>query len=403
MTDQNISKYFLLGLSTVAIIFFAFEINEFLNPLILFGLLIFTLYPLKENLFAKRLLWITFIFFVIWFVNMLTGLLAPFIFAFGLAYLFDPLINWLCEKRVPRWLASLVITAIGMIGLILTVLLIIPEVSRQISALLILSKQLPDKIIEWIRAISDIELIDKLNIDLLVIENEFKELIKNKVGDVGQMTANFATKIAQSIPKLISLIFNIILIPILSFYFLNDFEHIKDTFYKTVPKVYMSSLHKYLELAGSIFRQYLRGYLIIMSIEIILYISIFSLIGLKYPLVLGIVAGAMLFVPYIGIFISITLTMTVILIGSQSYGEPILFSAITYTVMQSLENFFFIPKIVGERVNLNPILIFLSIILFSYFIGFMGILIAIPVSAFLVAIYKHEMFSEPLALPKKTD
>ncbi len=401
MTEQTLSRYLILGLSTLAVIFFAFEIHPFLNPLILFLLLVFTLYPLRENTYAKRLLWITVIFFALWFMNMMTGLLAPFIFAFLLAYLFEPFMNWLCDKRVPRWLASIVITLIGTVGLILIVVLIVPEVSRQISALLILSKKLPDKLIEWVRALTSIELLEKLNIDLTIIETELKEIIKSKVGDVGKITASFATTVAQSIPKLISIIFNIILIPILSFYFLNDFENIKSSFYKVVPKIYMTSIHKYLELAGSIFRQYLRGYLIIMTIEILLYIGIFTLIGLKYPLVLGIVAGAMLFVPYIGIFISISLTLIVILIGSPSYGQPILFSAIAYTVMQSLENFIFIPKIVGERVNLNPILIFLSIILFSYFIGFMGILIAIPVTAFIVAVYKHELFGEPLALQKK--
>ncbi len=400
MKDQNISTYFILGLSTVAVIFFAFEIYAFLNPLILLGLLIFALYPLRENIYANRLLWVTAILFVIWFINMLTGILAPFIFAFLLAYLFEPLMNWLCDKRFPRWLASLLITLFGLVVLVFTILLIVPEVSRQISALLILSKQFPDKLIEWVRSLYSIELLQKFNINVYLIEAELKEIIKSKVGDVGKLTAEFATTIAQSIPKLISILFNIVLVPILSFYFLNDFESIKKAFYKTVPKIYLSSVHKYLELAGSIFRQYLRGYLIIMTIEIICYISIFSLIGLKYPLVLGIVAGAMLFVPYIGIFISIALTTVVILIGSPSYAQPILFSAITYTVMQSLENFILIPKIVGERVNLNPILIFLSIILFSYFIGFMGILIAIPVTAFLVAIYKHEVFSEPLTLPK---
>ncbi|ACF12960.1 protein of unknown function UPF0118 [Chloroherpeton thalassium ATCC 35110] len=394
MLEPHNERYFLLALATLSAIYFVAVIHEALSPLVLFLLVIFLLYPLRDSEYGRRLLWSSVILFFIWFVTALSGLLSPFIISFTLAYLFDPMVNWLCKKRVPRSVAAFFITMFGIGGLALLIILVVPEVSRQIMALLGLIKILPERTLDVINALSKWEFFDRLNLDVEMMEKQLSGLVTSRVGDIGKLTADFATSLALSIPKVISTIMNIIFIPILSFYFLNDFETIRDTLYKILPNTYTQTVHRYVDVAGTIFKQYLRGYLIIMTLEIILYTIIFSLIGIKYPLVLAIIAGAMLFVPYIGIFISVSLTALVIALGNGE-GQIYLFTGLTYLTIQSVENFFLIPKIVGSRVQLNPILLFLAIVLFGYFIGFVGILIAVPVSAFLVAIFRHKVFNEP--------
>jgi len=402
MQETQNERYFLLALATISAIYFVGIIHEVLSPLVLFLLVLFLLYPLRDSQYGQRLLWSSVLLFAIWFTTSLSGLLMPFIISFTLAYLFEPLMHWLCKKGVPRSVAAFFITMFGIGGLALVIILVVPEVSRQIMALLALIKVLPERTLEVINTLSKWEILHRLNIDVTFMEKQISEAITSRVGDIGKLTADFATSLAQSIPKVISTIMNIIFIPILSFYFLNDFEDIQATFYKILPRTYARTVHKYIETGGTIFKQYLRGYIIIMTLEIVLYTIIFNIIGIKYPLVLAIIAGAMLFVPYIGIFISMALTALVIALGNGE-GQIYLFIGLTYLIMQSMENFFLIPKIVGKKVHLNPILLFLSIVLFGYFIGFIGILIAVPVSAFLVAVFKHQVFNEPLlqAIPAK--
>lgn len=393
MQEKTNSISFLLTLSTIAVLFFAYSIREILSPLFTFLLILFLVYPLRENIYANRLLWITAILFGIWFISTLSGLLSPFIIGFVLAYLFEPFMTTLCRWKLPRPAAALLITLFGVGGLVLTIVLIAPEVSNQMVALFSVAETIPVKLQAFNDQLPRLKIFTWLQVDFIEIQKELMLLITKRIGDIGTLTANIATTIAESIPKLISLITNIILIPFLSFYFLNDFEVIQKTFNKLLPSSYAPAIHKHVALASGIFRQYLRGYLIIMVIDIILYTLILSLIGINYSLVLGIISGLMLFIPYIGIIIAVTLAGIITILGDNA-GQNLLLVGITYAVVHSLENFVMIPKIVGSKVKLNPILVFLSIFLFGYFFGLIGILISIPVSAYLVAVLTEKFLNE---------
>ncbi|NTV47835.1 MAG: AI-2E family transporter, partial [Chlorobiales bacterium] len=350
---------------------------------------------LRENLYANRLLWVTAILFIVWFASALSGLLAPFIIGFVLAYLFEPVMTLLCRWKIPRALAALLITLFGVGGIALTIILIAPDVSDQLGALFLVAQTLPEKLQEIGKRLPQLKALSWLNIDLLEIQKKLIALVTSRVGDIGALTADIATTLAESIPKLISLITSIILIPFLSFYFLNDYEAIQKTINKLLPKTKADTIKKHMDLASGIFRQYLRGYLIIMLIDIVLYTLILSLIGISYPLLLGIISGLMLFIPYVGIIIAISLSAIVTLLG-DNIGENLLWVGLTYASVHSLENFVLVPKIVGAKVKLNPILVFLSIFLFGYFFGLIGILISIPVSAYLVAVFTEKFLTKPM-------
>lgn len=394
MQEKSESTYFILTLSTIAVLFFAYSVHDILSPLLTFLLIIFLVYPFRENQYANRLLWITSILFGVWFVSTLSGLLAPFIIGFILAYLFEPLMTRLCKWKMPRSVAALLITLFGVGGLVLTIILIAPEVSNQIVALFSVAETLPVKVQEFNKQLPQLKVLTWLQIDLVQIQKELALLITKRIGDIGTITANIVTTIAESIPRLISLLTSIILIPFLSYYFLNDFEVIEKNFKRMLPANYAVAVDRHLKLASGIFRQYLRGYLIIMLIDIVLYTLIFSIIGIKYSLVLGIISGLMIFIPYIGIIIAVSMASLITILGDNA-GQNLLWVGITYAGIHSLENFVMIPKIVGSKVKLNPILVFLSIFLFGYFFGLIGILFSIPVSAYLVAVLTEKFLNEP--------
>jgi predicted PurR-regulated permease PerM len=126
----------------------------------------------------------------------------------------------------------------------------------------------------------------------------------------------------------------------------------------------------------------------VVFILIVFYSLAFSLIKLRYPFLVGIVYGVMSFVPYIGGIIAFLVSVLVAVFG-ENVVQTIALIGVIYAAGHALENFVLAPKIVGDRVKLNPIVLFLAIFLFGYFFGFFGVLLAVPLSAFLVEVLRR--------------
>jgi predicted PurR-regulated permease PerM len=212
--------------------------------------------------------------------------------------------------------------------------------------------------------------------------------LRTRTDDIGSISANAISAVASSFPQLLSAIIDIVLIPFLAFYFLSDFPDIKATIRQLVPPQYRTQFADYASLGSEIVRQYLRGQLIVVFILILFYSIAFSLIKLRYPFLVGIVYGVMSFVPYIGGIIAFLVSVLVAVFG-ENVTQTIALIAVIYAAGHALENFVLAPKIIGDRVKLNPIVLFLAIFLFGYFFGFFGVLLAVPLSAFLVAVLRR--------------
>ncbi len=392
MTDKA-TQYFLLALSSLAVLYFAVEVRIVLSPLLMLIVVVFLLYPIRDNFYANRLLWITAVLFVVWFAKVLSGLLAPFIIGFVLAYLFEPLVERLVKWRLSRSTAALLITLFGVGGLILAVVFITPLISDQISALTRALAMLPAQTETLFNDIMTSPLAQQLGLDLRAAEQSLLEWLRSRTTDIGSITAEALGAVAGSIPQLLSALIDIILVPFLSYYFLTDFPIIQSTVQDLVPRTYRDTFREYAILGSDIVRQYLRGQLIVMLILIALYSISFSFIGLRYSLLVGIVYGVMSFIPYIGGIVAFAVSAIVALFG-ENVPTTLFLIALIYAAGHLVENFILVPKIIGEKVKLNPIVLFLAIFLFGYFFGFLGVLLAVPLSAFLIAAFRKR-FLEP--------
>lgn len=389
MSDR-LTQYFLLALASLLVIFFAYEVREVLSPLLIFILAVFMLYPISENFYANRLIWICVILFVAWFAKTLSGLLAPFIIGFVLAYLFEPLIGLLMRlhARITRSMAALIITLFGVGSVILAVIFITPLITAQLSALASSLSTLPEQAEALVQEILSHPLAVQLGLNSQDIQESVVEWLRTRSDDIGSISANAISAIASSFPQLLSAIIDIVLIPFLAYYFLSDLPGIKETIRQLVPPQYRNMAQDYATLGGDIVRQYLRGQLIVVFILIMFYSVAFSLIKLRYSFLVGIIYGIMSFVPYIGGIIAFLSSVLVAVFG-ENVARTILLIAIIYAAGHALENFVLAPKIIGDRVKLNPIVLFLAIFLFGYFFGFFGVLLAVPLSAFLVAVLRR--------------
>ena len=389
MSDKS-TQYLLLALASLLVIFFAYEVREVLSPLLIFILAVFLLYPVSDNFYANRLIWICVVLFTAWFAKTLSGLLAPFIIGFVLAYLFEPLTGFLMRlhRHITRQVSALIITLFGVGSVILAVVFITPLITAQLSALASSLPTLSEQAELFVQEILAHPLAIQLGLNSQDMQDSLIAWLRTRTDDIGSISANAISAVASSFPQLLSAIIDIVLIPFLAFYFLSDFPAIKATIRQLVPPQYRTQFADYASLGSEIVRQYLRGQLIVVFILIVFYSLAFSLIKLRYPFLVGIVYGVMSFVPYIGGIIAFLVSVLVAVFG-ENVVQTIALIGVIYAAGHALENFVLAPKIVGDRVKLNPIVLFLAIFLFGYFFGFFGVLLAVPLSAFLVEVLRR--------------
>jgi predicted PurR-regulated permease PerM len=389
------SSYLLIGLGTALLLYLGYDQRAALTPPLVFAFILMLLYPIRKNPYASRVLWIGFILVLIWTADVISGLLAPFIIAFMLAYLFEPLIEFFLKRKISRSLSAGLLTLFG-VGILFSILFYtVPLITAQADSLRNALVNLPTQLESLIHTISKHDLVQQFDLDEESLRDSLKGLLP-KTETFGSYTNDFLLQAATSLPNVISTLANIILVPFLMFYFLNDFPNTKDTLFRLVPYDYRQSVDEYATLGGGIFRQYLRGQMLVALVLMVIYSILFFLIKLKYSLLLGIIYGLMCFVPYIGGIIALALSIAVAVFGDE-VGRTVILILIIYGGVHALENFVLVPLIIGSKMKLNPIVVFLALFLFGHFFGFLGVLFAVPMSAFIVAIISKKVFGAPPA------
>jgi len=219
-------------------------------------------------------------------------------------------------------------------------------------------------------------LLASLKIDWMKIQQGLMEEIPSRAEKV---LSNLSKGIA-GIGTFVSQIFNIILIPILTFYFLKDYEQIHRWMLDFIPRKYRNIVTFYQWRLNRILGGYIRGQLIVCSIVGILTGAGLALFGIPFAILLGVVAGLLNIIPYIGLYISLGLALLTAfftagpLIAMLKIGGVFLF-------VQSLEGYIISPKILGKRVGLHPLAVIFSILVFARFFGFWGLIIGVPTAA----------------------
>jgi predicted PurR-regulated permease PerM len=279
--QSSLPTYLIIGLATILFFILGYMMRESLSPLVIYLFIAALCYPLRENAFVVRLFWLSTVLIVIWVLSVLSGLLAPFIIAFILAFLFEPLMEWLVSKKLPRSYSAVAITLLGVGSIFLIIFLTIPLITAQSQALADALANLPEQFDSIFDSLEQLPLVKQYDIDVSALRKSIVSFFQAKGNGLGNLLTDILSKAAQSVPTLISAIVNVVLIPVLVFYFLSDFPTIKQTLLNLIPREYFPTASEYFGLAGTILRQYLRGQVIIMFILITIYSSLFFLIGLR--------------------------------------------------------------------------------------------------------------------------
>jgi predicted PurR-regulated permease PerM len=375
-----------LALVAVAILFLGlltWLVAPVLSPFVAAGAVLYLLWPLREAPVPRRLIGLTILLFALWFLYAVSGLLAPFIVALLIAYICNPAVSALERRRVPRWVSSLgvVLVLIGAVAAML--IFVIPPAVRQFDSMISGLGGLARDFSDFLQSGVIFDSLERLGI--VVDRAALADQISPRVEGVLSALLGGVLDVVTGFSALVLHIINIIIIPFLVFYLLLDYHRLGGKLLGFVPGGQRARVEYRLAWIDRLLGRYLRGAILVALIQGTLSTVVLWFIGVRYPLVLGIMTALLNFIPYVGLLTTMVVASIVALLS----GDPVLARVagvvILYLSQKLLEATVLGPGIIGAQVGLHPVLLILCLLIFGYFLGFIGLLIAVPVTALLVA------------------
>ena len=332
------------------------------------------------NKISKNILFASLSLFLVIVCFFYSKVLYPFYIGAFIAYLLDPTIDYLEKKKISRNFASSLIIILFFGILLLFSVSIIPIIAQQTIEFLDKFPNLVNKVDVYISKLSVIFNNNMLNLDNI-------NLLKDFHNSVGIIFKNIISKIFLSSVAIINILSLILITPIVSWYFLKDWDKIRTFIINNTPTQYKKNFRKNLKEIDSIVSSFIRGQFSISIILGVYYTIAFYIIGLDYSLFLGVFSGIFTLIPYFGIIVSLILSIyiTVLQFMDVYYSFYIL---LVFFLALLLENYFLSPRIVGEKLGLHPLTILFAVFLFGSIFGVIGIFFAIPITSILFLYYK---------------
>lgn len=365
-----------------------YTIHEILSPFLVLGAIIFLLYPLRRYVLAKNVMWLSVVLFALWLMKSIATILAPFIISFIFAYLLDPLVDLLERWGIARWVSSLLLILFFLTGITLILFFVVPIALTQLEGVLSSLAKLMEQYRETLWSSDIVRILERYGISAQEIRSTFERQLTPRFEDVLKAALSGLGILMTSISSFITQIFYIIIIPFLTFYFLADFPLIAQRFQKLFPRYTRDRVVDFLGKADELIGHYLRGVILVAFVQGVAVSVIFSIIGIKYALLLGLLAAFFDLIPYFGLVAILVLSAVSALFSDPPVLLKLAFVIGTIGFLHIVEVVFLSPKIVGNKVGLHPLLIILSLLVFMYFLGFVGLLIAVPTSALLLLFIK---------------
>ena len=307
---------------------------------------------------------------------LLGPVLTPFVVAVVLGYALHPVVDRLARRRWPRPLAALVVEVLALATGLAILLLIVPILVKELPALRDQIPLLLTRLDAWLTPrlarLGVNVTLDIGSIRAFVIE----QLSGNTEGWVA--TAMSSLRIGGSF--VLGLVGAALLLPVVLFYVLLDWPRIVVQCQALVPPRLRARFDDFMSECDHMLGQYLHGQLLVMGVLAVYYSVGLALFGFDLALPVGVFTGLAVFIPYVGFGLGCALAL---LAGFLEFGSgyAVLAVVVVYGVGQVIESFYLTPRLVGERIGLHPITVIFALLAFGQLFGFVGVLVALPVSA----------------------
>lgn len=322
---------------------------------------------------ATYLLALTVLFILL---RVLGPVLAPFVAAAILAYVFVPLVERLQRCRLGRSAASAVVLLVLLAALVGLLLVLVPLLDRQLAGL---RSGLP-ALVDWARNQAVPWVSTTFGVEIPLDVDAIKVTLLRQVEDNGHAVAGWAGSLTSGGLALAGVLATVALVPLVLFYFLRDWPRMLGALGELVPRRHLAAVRSAAAEIDGVLGEFLRGQLAVMAALAAYYTLALRLAGLDSALSIGILTGLFAFVPYLGF--GLGLCLSVLASVTQFHGGggllPVL---VVYGIGQVLEGYALTPFLVGERIGLHPVVVILAVLSFGQLLGFVGVLLALPLAA----------------------
>lgn len=314
-----------------------------------------------------------------WLVYLLGPVLTPFLISALLAYIADPLVDRLEKFRIPRAWAVVLVFLLTFVLLTVLLLVVVPALVKELASLL-------SRVPEWL-ALAQAKLLPWLNarfglqLDVAAVDpQKIAALVREYFTSIAGFASGALGSITRSGGALIAWLVNLFLVPLLTFYLLRDWDVLVARIHDGLPRRAAPTISQLARECDEALGAFLRGQLSVMIALGIVYSVGLWLVGLNNPLAIGMVAGLVSFVPYLGVIVGLLLAgITAVM---QNLDLWFLVSVgLVFAVGQVLESFVLTPQLVGDRIGMHPVLVIFAIMAGGQLFGFAGVLLALPVGA----------------------
>lgn len=321
--------------------------------------------------------WIALLFITGVLLYLFRGILLPFITGIGLAYLLNPLADWLERRGMGRALATTIVMFVVLVVVISGFLLLVPLIIQQAFGL---ARNLPGYVEQLQVFVETVvpRLEQWLGPDRF---GEFERGIEQMFADGVGLVTNVTGQLMQSGMGLINTIGILVVTPVVAFYMLLDWDRMVESVDNLFPPKHKNDLRALFKEMDVALAGFVRGQGAVVGILALYYGTTLSLSGLSFGLAIGIIAGLFSFIPYVGALIGFVLSIGVALV--QFWPDWIMISVIfaIYIFGQFLEGNVLYPKLVGSSIGVHPVWLMFALFAFAVLFGAVGILIAVPLAA----------------------
>ena len=336
----------------------------------------------------KRIFILAGIALILWVLYLLKPVVLPFVGAFLVAYLFSPLVDKLHKIGLPRWLSiSAVFIGIGVV-ITLAFWYLVPLVWEQ---LMYAKNSIPSgihwanyKFLPWL---SDSFNLVPMELDVDQISAAIMEYVQTNYS-ADSIQAMIA-KLAQSGLNFIQIGGTVVLIPIIAFYFLLDWDRMLDSFRRLIPRRYEEQTLVIVKECHSVLGAFVKGQFLVMVLLGVVYAMGLQLIGLEVGLIIGMVAGLCSIIPYLGFAVGIIAAVIATFFQFGIDWWQLVLVGIVFMVGQAVEGYILQPFLLGDKIGLSPVAVVFAVLAGAQLGGILGMLIALPVAAVIVVLLRH--------------
>ncbi|PKM08521.1 MAG: AI-2E family transporter [Gammaproteobacteria bacterium HGW-Gammaproteobacteria-4] len=322
---------------------------------------------------------------------LLGPVLIPFAISALLAWLGNPLVGRCQRHGMSRSAAvSLVFVSMSML-LLLSLLIVIPLLERQISELI---TNLP-RYLGWLKttALPWLEQRTGLEIAAYFDPDQLVALLKGHWQQAGGIASAVFAGLSKSGLAIAGWLATALLVPVVTFYFLRDWPNLVAQIRELLPRQLEPTVVRLAQQSDEVLGAFLRGQMSVMIVLGAIYALGLSLVGIDLAFLIGMGSGLLSFVPYLGAFLGVAGGLVAALVQHGDWLHVLLVLGV-FGIGQLLESFVLTPWLVGDRIGLHPVAVIFAIMAGGQLFGFLGVLLALPVAAVVMVVlrYAHQRY-----------